>query len=187
MAGTDELAKMKEKAAAVQTIVAEMESLYHAFLYAIEVTKNQGGATIAAPGLPPEECSQLAQLCQQAGITLVTENIREHIGKIHTGLTLGGWGMAETATLVLDSSSENVRIATMLSETHVAVLPRSRIKADAMELEPLLTELMKSAPRYLAFISGASRTADIERVLTIGVHGPHELHLVILDEELAGE
>jgi len=46
---------------------------------------------------------------------------------------------------------------------------------------------MKSAPRYLSFISGASRTADIERVLTIGVHGPRELHLLILDEELTGE
>jgi L-lactate dehydrogenase complex protein LldG len=131
------------------------------------------------------EAYALAELCRQAEITLVTEKIREHIGKIQTGLTLADWGVAETATLVLDSTSEDVRIATMLSETHVAVLPRSRIKSDIMELESELSESMKSAPRYLSFISGASRTADIERVLTIGVHGPQELHLLILDDEPA--
>jgi L-lactate dehydrogenase complex protein LldG len=158
--------------------------LRQAFLYAIEVTKNQGGSTIAAPGLGSEESSRFARLCKESQLTLITENIRNHIGNIQTGFTLGDWGIAETATLVLDSTSEDVRIATMLSETHVAVLPRSRIKSEAMELEPELNEIMRSAPRYLAFISGASRTADIERVLTIGVHGPQELHLLILDEEL---
>jgi L-lactate dehydrogenase complex protein LldG len=175
----------KERAEAVQTSVSEVTSLQQAFLYAIEVTRNQGGSTIAAPALQPQEHSQLAELCRQAEITLLTENMRDHVGKIQTGLTLGDWGVAETATLVLDSTSEDLRIATMLSETHVAVLPRSRIRSDAMELESELSESMKSAPRYLAFISGASRTADIERVLTIGVHGPQELHVLILDEESA--
>ena len=182
----EQIRLLKERAAAVQTSVTDVASLQQAFLYAIEITKNQGGSTIAAPALGVKERSQLAELCRQAEITLLTENLREHIGNIQTGLTLGDWGVAETATLVLDSTSENLRIATMLSETHVAVLPRSRIRSDAMELESELSESMKSAPRYLAFISGASRTADIERVLTIGVHGPQELHLLILDEELEG-
>ena len=177
----------KERAAAVQTSVTDVTGLQQAFLYAIDVTKNQGGSTIAAPALGLEARSQLAELCRQAEITLLTENLREHIGNIQTGLTLGDWGVAETATLVLDSTSEDVRIATMLSETHVAVLPRSRIKSDMTELESELSESMKSAPRYLAFISGASRTADIERVLTIGVHGPQELHLLILDDKMTGE
>jgi L-lactate dehydrogenase complex protein LldG len=172
----------KEKAEAVQTSVTEVKSLRQAFQYAVELTKNQGGSTIAAPQLSPEAFSQLAKGCKEGELTLLGEHLRDHLGKIHTGFTLGDWGIAETATLVLDSTSEDVRIATMLSETHVAVLPGSRIKADAAELEVELGEIMKSAPRYLAFISGASRTADIERVLTIGVHGPQELHLLILDE-----
>jgi L-lactate dehydrogenase complex protein LldG len=181
----EQIRLFKERAAAVQTSVTDVTGLQQAFHYAIEVTKNQGGSTIAAPALGREEGAQLAELCRQAEINLLTEDIRGHIGKIQTGLTLGDWGIAETATLVMDSTSEDVRVATMLSETHVAVLPRSRIKSDAMELESELSASMQSAPRYLAFISGASRTADIERVLTIGVHGPQELHILILDDEPA--
>lgn len=142
---------------------------------------------IAAPALGPEERFQLEALCSQAGLTLVVENIRNHIGSIQTGLTLGDWGVAETATLVLDSTSEDVRIATMLSEIHVAILPSSRIKSDLSELESELSDSMESAPGYLSFISGASRTADIERVLTIGVHGPQQLHILILEEKQRGE
>jgi L-lactate dehydrogenase complex protein LldG len=71
----------------------------------------------------------------------------------------------------------------MLSETHVAVIPKSRIVADVESIEEELCLMMNAAPGYVAFISGASRTADIERVLTIGVHGPQELHVLILEED----
>lgn len=173
---------MKEKAEAVQSKVFEVGTLHDAFLYAIDITRKQGGSTIAAPGLNEESRSILKELCGEHDLTFLVDNLRVHLSGIHTGLTIADWGIAETATLVQDSSSEDLRIATMLSETHVAILPSSRIKPDAMSLEDELSRLMKSAPRYLAFISGASRTADIERVLTIGVHGPQELHVLILKD-----
>lgn len=179
----DQIELFKARAEAVQTFVNEVSSLQHAFQYATELTRKQGGTTMAAPALGRTEYSQLAELCHLAGITLLTEGLRAHVGKIQTALTLSDWGIAETATLVLDSTLEDMRIATMLSETHVAVLPRSRIRDEAVQLEPELSEMMRNGPRYLAFISGASRTADIERVLTIGVHGPQEFHLLLLVQE----
>jgi L-lactate dehydrogenase complex protein LldG len=74
----------------------------------------------------------------------------------------------------------------MLAETHVAVLPASKIKPDSMSLANELNAVLKrDASIYYAFITGASRTADIERVLAVGVHGPKELHILIMEEQNA--
>jgi len=91
-------------------------------------------------------------------------------------------GIAETGTLVLRSQSEELRLATMVAEVHIALLPVSVIKATSHDVEPLVRQWMADPPDYTAFITGASRTADIERVLALGVHGPLELHIVFLTE-----
>ena len=173
---------LKEKAEAVQTIFRELPGLEDALRYAVEVTRQQQGRTIAAPGLAPGIEQHFAALCREQGLTLLTTDLRSHAGQIHTGFTLADWAIAETATVVLNSSLEDVRIATTLSETHVAVVPRSRVRTQAAELTSELRAAFDTPPGYLAFISGASRTADIERVLTIGVHGPGKLYIVVLDD-----
>lgn len=173
---------LREKASAVQVVVREIDDLTQACRYAVDLTKGQGGATLAAPGWDPGSLPVLQDLCREANLELVTENLREQAQRLHTGLTLADFGIAETGTLVLESSSEDRRLATMLTETHVAVLPTSRLQPDAWAIEEELHGFMESPPRYLAFITGASRTADIERVLTLGVHGPLELHLLLLKD-----
>jgi len=184
MEQADILALLKQKAEAVQTVVVEIGRLTEAFEYAISLTEKQGGATIAAPGLDEQKLKDFRELCGLKQISLLSGNLREHLSAIHTGFTIADWCVAETATLVMDSTRESVRIATMLSEIHVAVVPRSRVVNEVALLEGELTQLMKSAPSYTAFISGASRTADIERVLTIGVHGPQELHILLMEDSL---
>jgi len=175
--------KMKARAEAAQIHVSETANIGKAFHYTVDLAKHRGGSTIAAPGLPASAEAHFRELCEPKGLTLLTGNLRSHMSHIHTGFTVADWGISETGTIVLDSSSEDIRIATTLCEIHVAALPRSRIRPDAYSLEGDLDPLMKQAPRFLAFISGASRTADIERVLTIGVHGPLEVHLLIMDDE----
>lgn len=137
---------------------------------------------VAAPLLSEDQTRALATLCEERGIAFVKDGLRSHLAGIDIGLTMTDFGIAETGTLVIDSSSEEVRLATMISEVHVAVLPKSRIRATAFELEDDLRQIMGASPDYAAFITGASRTADIERVLALGVHGPLELHILLLEE-----
>ncbi len=174
--------RMKKQAGAVQAIVSDITTIEDAFTYVIRVTTKQAGKSIAAPTLNEEQKESLKSLCKKNNLTLLTQNLREHADTLHTGFTIADWGVAETGTLVIRSNTEDQRIATMLTDIHVVLLPISRIKPDLPSLENELNHLIQSSPSYLAFITGASRTADIERVLTIGVHGPLELHILCMDD-----
>jgi L-lactate dehydrogenase complex protein LldG len=193
-------------AAAVSTTVTEADSVEAALAVAVElcVTKQAcqplmagcgeplsppadalcgvkpHARLLAAPELPVEMLAPLERLCGERGIRLITSGLRQHLAGIDIGLTLADYGIAETGTLVLDARSEELRLATMVSEVHVALLPRERIRATAFELKTELTTLLRHQPCCLSFITGASRTADIERVLALGVHGPLALHVVLI-------
>ncbi len=176
---------MTARAQAAQSVTAEVSSLEDALRYAAELTLSLGGTTVAAAGFDAETLEVfkifLGGEPSFAALRLLEPPFREQLSGIHTALTPADWGVAETGTLVLDSTSEDLRIATMLSEVHVAVLPLDRLRPDTAAVEGELRRLQEAPPRYLAFISGASRTADIERVLTIGVHGPQALHILFME------
>ena len=77
--------------------------------------------------------------------------------------------------------AQDLRLATMLSEICVLALKKSAIAGDPRDLTQELSELLAKDPMYVAFISGPSKTSDIERVLTLGVHGPLELHIALVE------
>lgn len=117
-----------------------------------------------------------------AGLDLVDDDFRSLGAAAAAGLTGANFGIAATGTVVLESTDENVRITTTLPEKHFVLLDPRKILATADEAVPLLNDFHRQLPQaYLAYITGPSRTADIERVLTIGVHGPAELHILLLE------
>ena len=138
---------------------------------------------IAAPDLSPVHMESLMDGCENVGIRAISGDLRNHLAGIDIGLTWAQYGIAETGTLVIDSTDEDLRLATMISEIHVAMLPVSRIHESAADIEAQLQAGMKSDGNYMAMITGASRTADIERVLALGVHGPLALHILLIEED----
>lgn len=137
--------------------------------------------SIAAPLLDPKESDALEAMCTGQGIAFIREDLRRHVSGIDIGVTRVDFALADTGTLVIDSSCEDLRLATMVSEIHAAILPKSRIRAGVFDIERELAGRMAAGPDYCAFISGPSRTADIERVLALGVHGPLELHILLTE------
>ncbi len=93
------------------------------------------------------------------------------------GVTEFDWALAATGTVAQDATDPRLRVASMLTETHVAVVRTSSLIPD---MECLLSRVDPRRARYLACVTGPSRTADIERVLTIGVHGPKKLVIVMV-------
>ncbi len=91
-------------------------------------------------------------------------------------------GIARTGTLFLDLGDSAGRSATALAPTHFVLLKESTILPDLRAAAPILEAALAAGKNgYLSLTTGPSRTADIERVLTIGVHGPKELHILILE------
>lgn len=95
------------------------------------------------------------------------------------GITSADYALAETGSLVMLSSAREARMISLLPPVHIAVLPASRILVN-------LDELLRTAPRpadvtsSMVLVTGPSRTADIEQILVRGVHGPAEIHIVVV-------
>ena len=95
------------------------------------------------------------------------------------GITGAFCAIAETGTLVTISGAETAPSVSLLPETHIAVLDASRIVRTMEEAWALLRSQHGALPRAVNFISGPSRTADIEQTVTLGAHGPYRVHLIL--------
>jgi L-lactate dehydrogenase complex protein LldG len=94
------------------------------------------------------------------------------------GITSAQAAIAETGTLVLEQARERNRLVSLLPPVHIAIVNAGDICATMSEA---ITRARKESDTSSAitFITGPSRTADIELTLTIGVHGPKELYVIV--------
>ena len=103
------------------------------------------------------------------------------IEPIAVGLTGALAGLADTGSLVLASGPGRSRVASLLPPVHVAVLSQARMYATL----PAFLAANRGAvgeTSNLVLVTGPSRTADIEMTLTHGVHGPREVHVIVVAE-----
>jgi L-lactate dehydrogenase complex protein LldG len=96
------------------------------------------------------------------------------------GLTGCFCATAETGTLVLLSGPETYASAGLLPETHIAIVPASRIVSGHEEAFGLIRSERGELPRAVNFVSGPSRTGDIEQTIVLGAHGPYRVHVIVV-------
>ncbi len=100
------------------------------------------------------------------------------------GITTVDYALAETGTLAVSSEEPAALLVSLLPPLHIAIVRRSQIYSSLDEVIGRIGQHLsqtKMGGRSVSFITGPSRTSDVELVLSIGVHGPKELHVVISD------
>jgi len=91
--------------------------------------------------------------------------------------------VAETGSLMMTSGPDHPTTLNFLPETHVAVLPAEVIEGSFEAAWDRLRAVYGAAvPRTVNFVTGPSRSADIEQTLQMGAHGPRRLHIILIDE-----
>ena len=92
-------------------------------------------------------------------------------------------GIAETGTLMLTSGPDSPTTLNLLPETHIVVLKKSQIVGSYEDGWTRLRDVQDkdTMPRTVNFITGPSRTGDIEQKILMGAHGPRRLHIVLID------
>ena len=147
---------------------------------AIHKTKEQVAellSQVVGKPLPPD----IPKLVQVA-----REELRQAFIDADMGITGANLAIAESGTLVLVTNEGNGRLVSSLPPIHVAVMGIEKLVESLEDAVPILKMLGSSATgqkltSYTTLITGPSRTADIEKQLTLGVHGPKELHIIFLD------
>ena len=94
------------------------------------------------------------------------------------GQTRAIYGLADPGSVVFAASPEEPRASSLLPDVHIAVLEERLMLPD---LASLFGELGGELPSSLAIVSGPSKSADIEQVLALGVHGPREQHVALVN------
>jgi L-lactate dehydrogenase complex protein LldG len=113
-----------------------------------------------------------------AGLTIEP---RPTTGRDRLGITGTFCAVAETGTLVFLAGAQTPTASALLVDTHIAVIRRDRIVPGMEEAFALIRREQGRLPRAVNFISGPSRTGDIEQTIVLGAHGPFRVHVLVLD------
>ena len=164
-----EVHRFPHKAAALEFILQ--------YLREADVADSPGSYAVWAdcPFLRTIDKAQFAQCVP--GLTF--EVTREKAAAAKVGISQLDWAMASTGSLVQDAAAVERRLVSTLPFIHIAIVATKRLLPD---MPAVFSKIRPEQTNYISFITGPSRTADIERVLTIGVHGPEKLIIIFVDD-----
>jgi L-lactate dehydrogenase complex protein LldG len=153
-----------------------------------EIMLHSGISKAAYTPMIPELDRRLPDLFAESSIeaTLLANGnpaVAHQVSEVDVGICSVAFGIAFTGTVVETTTDDSYRLISSLPRIHVALLSASEIVADLAEAAIRLRNAYSENPTYcnITFISGPSRTADIEMKLFLGVHGPQESHVIVHD------
>ncbi|KJS83520.1 MAG: hypothetical protein JM58_12570 [Peptococcaceae bacterium BICA1-8] len=183
-AGAEELFKsFKEKAEALTVKVIRVDSKTNAEKAIIEEIKAANIKLAVGVPMTLVDALSIQESLKGDGIEFSLDLDRNLIEQAQFGVSQFDLGIAELGTIVQDAESVHKRLVSMLPPTHLAVISTKTIIETFADSLEVIEKVYNGEPsNFIAFVTGPSKTADIERVLTIGVHGPGRLIIVCVDE-----
>ena len=137
---------------------------------------------VAAPTIPEDAFAKLKADCEAKGFLCLREGLRKYLSGIDVGVCMAEAGVAASGTCLVNTDNEDGRLASMVCEVSILILKKNAIYPDLPAITQIVRERMaEQTATYTTLITGPSRTADIERVGALGVHGPLELHCILLE------
>ena len=125
--------------------------------------------------------AKVTRVADEAVAEKMVAEIQSAEGAEHVGVARVAKGIADSGTCVVVTDDEETRLKTMLPETTVFILKAEDIVPHLADIAPFLRSRQADGRvSYTSFITGPSRTADIERVSAIGVHGPLAVQILLV-------
>ena len=168
------LARFRDKAMALASSVEQVATLADA---PAAVARYLERAGLPKQAVATADVGDLAWAA--AGIAVA---VRAAVDADFAGISGCFCAVAETGTLLLCSGPATPATVSLLPETHIALVPASRLVATMEDAFALVSAELGMLPRALNFISGPSRTGDIEQTIVLGAHGPCRVHLILIGE-----
>jgi L-lactate dehydrogenase complex protein LldG len=147
----------------------------------VEAAKAFPGEPVIYTGAVQTMASALLEKLGAAGLTLRAAGSVDDALTCPLALSTGALAVAETGSVITADRELGQRAPSMLSTVNVVLVPADRLVPSLVHAAIWLGENVRTSP-YVSFITGPSRSADIERTLTIGVQGPRSLIVVFLEE-----
>ena len=189
------LSRLAEAASQAGWKVAHAASAQEAARYVAELAREVEARSVVRSAHPVVDRLALETLLQGAGVNVEvvaagdeadrdakSRSLRRHATEADMGVTGVDYAVAETGTVALMAGKGVSRLVSLLPPVYVAVVERGQVLPGLDELFTLYRDkLLRGSPvGYMNLVTGPSRSADIENTLVTGVHGPGDVHLVLI-------
>jgi L-lactate dehydrogenase complex protein LldG len=186
-AGPDPVARFRAECSAAGGQVHVVTSREAAIVQVIELVQGHSARSALVGRGPFLDTLHLPEHLRRLGLSITqvdaleSAQAREPLFAAEAGISGVDYLVAETGTVVLKARANEPRSLSLLPPLHIAVAERGQLLADLFDLFALLEKGEGAAlPSCLSLITGPSKTGDIELRLVTGVHGPGEIHVVLL-------